>query len=330
MVGFDPWLRDGGTGKIGTVSRASITGGYHPEICLPSEQPWELYHNSFSLCSKKLRVCLAELDLPYGSHPIDLIETGRYQNVSPEFLAINPAGTVPVLVHEGHPIYESHDQILYAAQHAGAAGKRLLPEDSGQRELVEQWVDKASLVGDPMRGRADRAGHCVPGLTFPLFATTVSRIPIPEILGGLLRHPNKERPIAFLLLRILGIENFWRVPLFRAAVRESREAMETHLDSLGAQLKSHGGPWLAGDDYTLADVSWVVILDRLVEADWDTLFWAAGRRPLVAEYWARLCARSSYAAAIEDVRDSDIREGIIALREAKSGNPALREILEGA
>ena len=74
----------------------------------------------------------------------------------------------------------------------------------------------------------------------------------------------------------------------------------------------------------------MVILDRLVEADWDTLFWAAGRRPLVAEYWERLCARSSYAAAIEDVRDSDIREGIVALREAKSGSPALREILEGA
>ena len=26
---------------------------------------------------------------------------------------VNPAGTVPVLVHNGHPVYESHEQILY-------------------------------------------------------------------------------------------------------------------------------------------------------------------------------------------------------------------------
>ena len=26
---------------------------------------------------------------------------------------VNPAGTVPVLVHHGHPVYESHEQILY-------------------------------------------------------------------------------------------------------------------------------------------------------------------------------------------------------------------------
>jgi hypothetical protein len=31
----------------------------------------------------------------------------------PTFLNINPAGTVPVLVHKEHPIYESHEQIVY-------------------------------------------------------------------------------------------------------------------------------------------------------------------------------------------------------------------------
>ena len=32
----------------------------------------------------------------------------------PDYLSnVNPAGTVPVLVHNGHPVYESHEQILY-------------------------------------------------------------------------------------------------------------------------------------------------------------------------------------------------------------------------
>ena len=25
---------------------------------------------------------------------------------------VNPAGTVPVLVHQGHPVYESHEQVM--------------------------------------------------------------------------------------------------------------------------------------------------------------------------------------------------------------------------
>ena len=29
---------------------------------------------------------------------------------------VNPAGTVPVLIHNGHPVYESHEQIVYIDQ----------------------------------------------------------------------------------------------------------------------------------------------------------------------------------------------------------------------
>ena len=32
---------------------------------------------------------------------------------------VNPAGTVPVLLHHGHPVYESHEQIIYIDQVAG-------------------------------------------------------------------------------------------------------------------------------------------------------------------------------------------------------------------
>ena len=90
------------------------TGGLHPEITLPHEQSVELYHNSLSLCSGKVRVVLAEKNIPYKANHIHLIETGWYQNASPEFLKINPGATVPVLVHDGHPVYESHDQVEYA------------------------------------------------------------------------------------------------------------------------------------------------------------------------------------------------------------------------
>ncbi len=65
------------------MSDTARSGGIHPEITLPHTEAWELYHNGFSLCSKKLRVCMAELGLPYRSHHIHLIETGAYEMEGP-------------------------------------------------------------------------------------------------------------------------------------------------------------------------------------------------------------------------------------------------------
>ena len=78
---------------------------------------WTLYHNDFSLCSRKVRICLHETGLDYESKHIDLIETGKYEVASKEFLKINPSATVPVLLHNGRPIYESHEQIKYIFNH---------------------------------------------------------------------------------------------------------------------------------------------------------------------------------------------------------------------
>ena len=73
------------------MTKHSSLIGFQESITLPHREEWELYHNSFSLCSKKLRVCMAELEIPYRGHHIDLIETGSYENVGRDYLAINPA-----------------------------------------------------------------------------------------------------------------------------------------------------------------------------------------------------------------------------------------------
>jgi glutathione S-transferase len=309
---------------------APMAGGIHEDVTLPHEQEWELYHNSFSLCSKKLRVCLAELGLDYRSHPIDLVETGSYENLSRRFLAVNPGGIVPVLVHRGHPVYESHDEIVYAARHAGERGRELLPEDPETRALVEHWTDVASLVGpDPIEGSAERAGNCIPGLTLPIFATMVQYIPYARFLEGLLFHFERRRPLLLGLLKLRGIRGLPGLPPLMAVLRRSRRDMERHLDALGDQLEKNGGPWIAGERFSLADVSWVVILDRLVEADFDGFFWGEGRCPAVAAYWARLQERPSYAAAIASQRCRTLQDGVADVKAAKRDDPRLRAALEG-
>jgi len=159
-----------------------VPPGHKPDVTIPHEQELELYHNALSLCSMKSRVCLAELGIPYESHPIDLIETGAYENIRPHFLAVNPGGTVPVLVHDGHPVYESHLQIRYAPEHAppGAdAGKRLDPDLAARAILAA--ARRPAISGLFLGGNV-----CVPGLLPKAFA--FAGMIVPSIATRMMRR----------------------------------------------------------------------------------------------------------------------------------------------
>ena len=306
-----------------------VPEGLQPVIALPHEREFELYHNALSLCSMKARLCLSELGIAYASHPIDLIETGAYENIRRHFLAVNPGGTVPVLVHEGHPVYESHVQIRYAAEHAPAGAPRLTPDDPELRDAMESWIDRSSLTEDPLAHGDQSAGNAIPGLTLPLFATMIERIPYWKILEGLLFHFDKRRPLLFLMLKGLGIARFERAGPAPGFLARSRRQMAAHLDALEKQLVESRGPWILGESFSLADVSWLVIFERLRQADCLHLFVAAERRSACASYWARLQDRAAYREAILDHSHPTIEYGTRRLREAKAADPALRIVLEG-
>ena len=299
----------------------SVSEGLRREISLPHQMTWELYHNPFSLCSKKVRVCLAELGIDYRSHEIDLIETGSYQNISAEFLAVNPAATVPVLVHQGHPIYESHAQIRYAAEQCGNPDA-LVPADEAGRAQMDRWVHLTSLIGDdPIAGMKETAGNAVPGLTLPIFATMIESIGVPKIFEGLLFHRIKQRALFFLLLKLRGPA---RLPATRPLVRaisNSRRAMDVHLDALEETLVESGGPWIVGEAFTLADVGMMAILDRLREGDWLSVFLTEDR-PAVRSYWQALQDRPSYATAIAGFEHPTVVKGTARLIELKKADPA--------
>lgn len=307
-----------------------VPPGHRAEIELPWHQEFELYHNALSLCSMKARVCLAELGVPYASHHVDLIETGAYENIRRPFLAVNPGGTVPVLVHRGHPVYESHEQIRYAARHAPPGSPSLTPEDPALFQEMERWIDRSSLTDDPMNQGEASAGNAIPGLTMPLFATMIEGIPYRRILEGALFHFDQRRPILFLTLKTLGIERFDRMGPVAKLLARSRRQMGAHLDALERQLEASGGPWILGRRFTLADVSWLVIFERLVQTDALHVFVGTERRPACAAYWSNLTARPGYAEAILGHPHPTIERGTRRLREAKAALPALRAALEGA
>jgi len=307
-----------------------VPPGLQTDISLPYEQEFELYHNALSLCSMKTRVCLAELGVAYRSHPIDLVETGSYETLSRHFLKVNPGGTVPVLVHEGHPVYESHEQIRYAAAHAPAGAPSLVPDDPALRSEMEGWIDRSSLTKDPLAEGHLSAGNAVPGLTLPLFAAMIDRIGYSKILVGLLFHFDRKRPLMFLLFKFRGLAKLPGMTPFVKMIARSRRQMGEHLDALEAQLEKSGGPWILGEQYTLADVGWLVVVHRLVQADSLHVFLGEGKRPACTAWWGRVVARPGYREAILEHSHPTVAYGAERLQKSKAVDPSLRVALEGS
>ena len=306
-----------------------VDGGLQVDIELPHQQQFELYHNAVSLCSMKVRVCMAELQLPYKSHHVNLIETGAFETTRARFRRINPGGTVPVLVHNGHPVYESHEQIRYAAQHCPSHSSSLLPKSEEEQLQMEDWIDRSSLTADPIHQMAASSGNAAAGQTIALLAAVVKKIPTWRIFEGLLFHHDRRRLVLFLMLKFKGMAVFGRNPSLDEMLVQSRTHMHGHLDVLETQLTASGGPWLLGGQFTLADVSWLVIFERLRQLDALEVFVAADQRPACCSYWRRLQERPSYQTAILDQSHSIVAFGTEVLRGSKAADPVLRRLLEG-
>ncbi|MAF47383.1 MAG: glutathione S-transferase N-terminal domain-containing protein [Rhodospirillales bacterium] len=64
----------------------------------------ELYNFPASTCSQKVRLCLHEKGLAFTDR---ILLSSKGEHLTPEYLALNPNGVVPTLVHDGIPIVDS-------------------------------------------------------------------------------------------------------------------------------------------------------------------------------------------------------------------------------
>jgi len=305
-----------------------VTGGYHPEITLPHEEEFELYHNALSHCARKVRLVMAERGIPNKPHPIDLIECGSYENISRSYLRVNPSGLVPTLVHNGHPIYESDDILAYVAAQRG--DNTLVPDDEARRSEMNRWIKRATLSSnDPMGGMDQSAGACVPALTLLLFAVAIQGVPVVNILEGVLFHPDKKRPFFFLAAKLAGPERLLLRPQITDMVQGARNAMRKHLEALNQQISESGGEWLLGSEFTLADISWAAVLLRLEETGWLDLYLEDPALHPLADYFARLTARPSWAAAITSQTHPHIDAASARLRGLMRQEGPIREAVRG-
>tara|TARA_B110000014_G_C20126550_1_gene600730 strand:- start:8787 stop:9782 length:996 start_codon:yes stop_codon:yes gene_type:complete len=290
-----------------------------------TNQEWVLYHNNFSLCSRKIRIALAEYNISYQSKHINLIETGNYETLSRKFLKINPQGTVPVLLHFGRPVYESHEQLLYLAENLKTGGK-LMPTGDKDLSDMKYWINKGSLKGKPDENLLEYAGNCVALLTPPLFTCMISYVPLKKIIIGLLFHPIKQRAIIFLVMKALGVKLFQEKSTLEAVIIKSFEIMNRHLNDLEILLANHQGEWIIPDQYTLADVSWITILHRLEELKLLRLL--TNKKKNVANYYNKAKKRLSFNEAIINHSHPILEKGLKDLDAEITGGNLISSMYE--
>ena len=85
---------------------------------------------------QKVLWAAGELGLDFEREDIGGVFGG---NDTPEYLALNPNGTVPTLIDGDYTLWESNSIVRYLAATHGAG--TLWPEDSRARGAAERWMD---------------------------------------------------------------------------------------------------------------------------------------------------------------------------------------------
>lgn len=176
---------------------------------------------------------LEEKNLPWISHHLN---TRTGEHITPEYFGINPNGLVPALVHDGDVWIESCDIIRYLDDNFPQA--RLTPTDDKQLAELSEWLSLASKI------------HVSAVKTY-IYAS---------------RPRGKRRKTSVELERYRKLQTNEELLAFHAksssdgGISEADRAeaeilLHDAFARLDARLDEHR--WLVGDDFTLADITWI-------------------------------------------------------------------------
>jgi glutathione S-transferase len=230
-----------------------------------------LYHAPHSTCSQKVRMVLHEKGVAFDEVRIDL---GKKEQLKPEYLAINPNGVVPTLVDDGVPIIESSVICEYLDEKYPQ--NPLLPSNLVDRARMRAWTHYIEEVA-------------------------VGAIRVPSFNRAFLyRFENQDqaqfekneigpRPVRRELFQRMGSPKGFSKEEIDRSLEQLTETCRRMDAAVGKK-----GPWLMGDQFTLADVLVMPSIDRMADLGLSSVW--EGKYPSVGEWYKRLQARPAFKA----------------------------------
>jgi glutathione S-transferase len=227
----------------------------------------ELYNFAQSTCSQQVRICLEEKALPWVDRR--LVSKDRY-HISPEYLRLNPNGVVPTLVHDGVPVIESSVIAQYLDDVFPEPS--LSPSDPRSLAAMRAWLAFVDQVPTP----AVR----YPSFQYGGLIRKFQELSPEEFAATIARRPLKSR-----FYRRMGQAGFPQEDIDDALddMRKTVRRMETMLTT--------GGPWLMGDQYTLADICVAPLIDRVDDLGYRGLWQVL---PRVTDWLSQIRIRPAY------------------------------------
>ncbi len=190
-----------------------------------------LYHWEPNANSGKPMLALMEKGVPFNSHYLDLLNFDQHR---PEYLAINPQGTIPAMLHGQRVLTESTAIMEYVNE--AFPGPQLMPSEARDRWRVRWWMKFMDQWLGPsfsMIGWSVFVGPAVRSKDPADLKAAIERIPLPE------------RRVA------------WRKAIYAqfsaAEMQESQRRVALGIRMLEQALAQR--PWLASDHYSLADIN---------------------------------------------------------------------------
>lgn len=230
----------------------------------------KLYHSGLSTCAQKVRLALAEKGITFDGVELDLIAGDQHE---PEYRRLNPKGVVPTLVNGDDVIVES--TIINEYIEDTWPDTPLRPAAPGARARMRRWAQRVDETG---HSHGVVLSFCI---AFRLnFAGQDERRD--AFLAGISDTGRRQH------MRDM-IDQGVEAPAFPRAVHE----FDRVLGDMNEQLASQH--WLAGDNYSLADIAWLPYLTRLANLGLAGLWRDKDR---LADWYERSCARPSYEVAI--------------------------------
>ena len=245
-----------------------------------------LFHGDTAVCAAKVRVCLAEKGLAWEGR---LLELHKGDQFKPEYLKLNANAVVPTLIHDGAVVTESTVINEYLDEAFPAPSLR--PETALGRARMHLWTKREDSIHDAINTMT----------TAIIFRPQELRKSAEARARRVNGFPNPTKREKWVDLIDKGLES---KTVFDALLRFA--FLFRDMEAALAQ-----GPWLLGEQFTLADVGFISFFHRLdmmqTGGMWREHF------PRVTDWFARCRQRPSFAEAISGLISEDKNEDYRAI-----------------